>query len=144
MRPQGSPTSSRPLRGAIPRNRPGSQTMPECRFNKSNATSNVASINPTQHQKKEMASCSPTALQRVLPLKSSSSPAEPAAASTLSAFARAGNLAAAPCQQVGVQMGFVGVARGRPESTSHFSCQRIIRIDTMERVLERVVLQMIV
>ena len=32
-------SSSRPLRGAIPRNRPGSQTMPECRFNKSNATS---------------------------------------------------------------------------------------------------------
>ncbi len=39
MRPQGSPTSSRPLRGAIPRNLLGSQTMPECRFNKSNATS---------------------------------------------------------------------------------------------------------
>ena len=40
----GSPISSRPLCGAIPRNRPGSQTMPECRFNKSNATSNLMMI----------------------------------------------------------------------------------------------------
>ena len=34
-------------------NLPGSQTMPECSFNKSSATlPNVASINPTQHQSK--------------------------------------------------------------------------------------------
>jgi len=40
VRPQGSPISSRPLRGAIPRTAPGpGQTMPECCFNKHNATS---------------------------------------------------------------------------------------------------------
>jgi len=37
---KGSPTSSRPLRGAIPRTAPGPELCP-----------NVASRNPTQHQK---------------------------------------------------------------------------------------------
>ena len=40
MRPQGSPISSRPLRGAIPRTAPGPKLCP-----------NVALINTTQHQK---------------------------------------------------------------------------------------------
>ena len=39
MRPQGSPISSRPLRGAIPRTAPGPKLCP-----------NVALINTTQHQ----------------------------------------------------------------------------------------------
>jgi len=40
VRPQGSPISSRPLRGAIPRTAPGPKLCP-----------NVALINTTQHQK---------------------------------------------------------------------------------------------
>jgi hypothetical protein len=43
----GSPTPSRSHRGAIPRtaNRPGSQTMPECRFNMSNAQPVIRVLN---------------------------------------------------------------------------------------------------
>ena len=42
MRPQGSPISSRSRRGAIPRTAPGPKLCP-----------NIASLNPTQHQKKK-------------------------------------------------------------------------------------------